>query len=105
MSAAPPIRRTLAVNRMVMEVRRDMALVQRFSDDLEALMQDYGLGEDEKQAFRARDLRQMIALGVHPYFLTQITRLFHGSAHNHQGSAAIEAYRQGLVAPASGEAR
>lgn len=102
-SSFTSVRRTLPANRMVMEVRRDMALVRRFAEDLEGLMQDYGLGEDERQAFRACDLRRMLELGVHPYFLTQITRLFHGSAHNHQGSAAIEAYRKGLVDP--GEAR
>jgi len=34
---------------------------------------------------------------VHPYFLTQITRLFHGSARNHQNSAAAQAYIKSLV--------
>ena len=98
--SGPMVVRTLPANRMVFEVRRDPALIQRFSDDLEGLMADYGLSEDEKDAFRKEDLRKMTALGVHPYFLTQITRLRHGTTANHQGSAAIEAYRKGLIEPA-----
>lgn len=93
--------RTLPANRMVFEVRRDMALVQRFRDDLEGLMTEYGLGEEEKKAFRAQDLKRMAELGLHPYFLTQITRLFHGSARNSQSSAAIQAYVKGLAGAAT----
>lgn len=90
-------KRTLPANRMVFDVRRDMALVERFRIDLEGLMDIYGLSFDEREAFRAQDLKRMLALGMHPYFMTQVTRLFHGSAHNHQGSAAIQAYRRQLV--------
>ena len=89
--------RTLPANKMVFDVRRDMGLVARFKDDLEGLMSDYGLSEPERDAFRAQDLKRMAELGVHPYFLTQITRLFHGSARNHQGSAAAQAYIKSLV--------
>jgi protocatechuate 4,5-dioxygenase alpha chain len=91
--------RTLPANRMIFEVRRDMALVRRFTEDLEGLMAEYGLGEAEKDAFRTQDLKRMAGLGVHPYFLTQVTRLFHGSARNHQGSAAAQAYIKALVEP------
>jgi protocatechuate 4,5-dioxygenase alpha chain len=89
--------RTLPANKMVFDVRRDMALVKRWKDDLEGLMTQYGLSEEEKQAFRAQDLKKMGDLGVHPYFLTQITRLYHGSARNHQSSAAAQAYIKALV--------
>lgn len=89
--------RTLPANKMVFDVRRDMKLVARFRADLEGLMADYRLSEPEKDAFRAQDLKRMAELGVHPYFLTQITRLFHGSARNHQGSAAAQAYIKSLV--------
>lgn len=90
-------RRTLPSNRMVFDVRRDTRLVDRFRSDLDGLMEDYALSPEEREAFRTQDLKRMLALGVHPFFLTQITRLFHGSAHNHQGSAAIQAYRKALV--------
>ena len=89
--------RTLPANKMVFDVRRDMALVRRFKDDLEGLMAEYGLSDAEKDAFRGQDLKRMAALGVHPYFLTQITRLFHGSQRNDQNSAAAQAYIKSLV--------
>lgn len=92
--------RTLPSNQMVFHVRRDLALVERFRVDLEGLMTSYGLSADEKAAFRAQDLKRLAELGVHPYFLTQITRLFHGSARNTQGSAAIQAYVKGLTGAA-----
>jgi hypothetical protein len=89
--------RTLPANRMVFEVRRDMALVKRWKDDLEGLMADYGLSDEEKDAFRRQDLKKMADIGVHPYFLTQVTRLFHGSARNDKTSAAAQAYMKALV--------
>ena len=89
--------RTLPANRMVFEVRRDMAKIRRWQDDLEGLMAEYGLSDDEKDAFRRQDLKKMAAIGVHPYFLTQITRLFHGSARNDKTSAAAQAYIKALV--------
>src|SRR5436853_7764951 len=89
--------RTLPANRMVFDVRRDMALVKRWKEDLEGLMAEYGLSVAEKEAFRTQDLKRMADLGVHPYFLTQITRLYHGSARNTLNSAAAQAYIKALV--------
>lgn len=84
----------LAANRMVFEVRRDNAIWPYFAERLESLMAEYGLSEEEKEAFRDVDVRKLGELGVHPYFLPQITRLFHGSAANHSRSNAANAYRQ-----------
>lgn len=82
---------------MVFDVRRDLGLVERFATDLEGLMADYRLSEAEREAFRAQDLKRLGELGLHPYFLTQVTRLFHGSARNDQSSEAIKAYAKSLV--------
>jgi hypothetical protein len=84
----------LPSNRMVFEVRRDNSVWPHFTQRLEELMQAYGLGEAEKEAFRNIDVRRLAELGVHPYFLPQITRLFHGSAGNTKTSAAALAYRK-----------
>jgi protocatechuate 4,5-dioxygenase alpha chain len=97
--------RTLPANKMVFDVRRDMALIARWTSDLEGLMAEYRLSEEEKDAFRRQDLKRMAELGVHPYFLTQITRLFHGSARNSQSSAAAQAYMKALVNEKAGSSR
>ncbi len=97
--------RTLPANRLVFEVRRDRALLERFASDLEGLMADYGLSEAERKAFREIDLQALAALGLHPYFLPQVSRLFKGSGYNHNESAAAQLYAAKMLAakPAPGK--
>jgi hypothetical protein len=83
----------LPSNRMIFEVRRDNAVWPHFRARLEELMEAYGLSDEEKDAFRRIDVKRLGELGVHPYFLPQVTRLFHGSAANTSTSAAAQAYR------------
>ena len=89
--------RTLPSNRMIFEVRRDAAKLRRFRQDLEGLMRDYGLSEEEKRAFRAIDIRRLGELGVHPYFLPQVTRLFKGAGYNHNQSDAAQLYAEKML--------
>lgn len=84
----------LPSNRMIFEIRRDDAVWPHFKERLEELMSAYALSEPEKAAFRAVDVRRLGELGVHPYFLPQVTRLFHGAAGNTTTSAAAQAYRK-----------
>jgi len=90
--------RTLPTNRMIFEVRRDMALIQRFRQNPDQVMEEYGLSAKEKEAVKALDLLTLQQMGAHPYFLPQLTRLFHGSADNHNASAALEAFYRSIVA-------
>jgi hypothetical protein len=84
--------RELPSNRMIFDVRRDPAKFATFAADLERLMEEYGLGEDERQAFRDVDLKRLGELGMHPYFFLQILRLFGlGSPE------VMQTYRERLV--------
>ena len=76
--------KTLPANRLVFDVRRDLAMVERFRTDLEGLMQEYGLSDAEKRALREVDLPALSAMGMHPYFLPQVSRLFKGAGYNHK---------------------
>jgi hypothetical protein len=89
--------RTLPSNRMVFHVRRDLALYQRFRQNLEPVMEEYGLAEVEREAFRAQDLKKLGELGVHPYFLPQISRLFHSSVDNYNDSEAAKLYAKHMI--------
>ena len=89
--------KTLPANKMVFEVRRDAALRERFRADLEGLMRDYGLSEEEKQALRQADLKRLGELGMHPYFLPQVSRLFKGAGYNHNESAAAQLYAEKML--------
>lgn len=89
--------RTLAANRLIFEVRRDPALRRRFLTDLDGLMRDYGLSEEERRALKEADLERLAALGVHPYFLPQVARLFRGAEYNHNDSAAARLYADKML--------
>lgn len=86
--------RTLPSNRMVFELRRDEQAYALFRRDLEASMAHYGLSDEEKQAWRAIDLATLARLGVHPYFLPQVSRLFKGGGYNHNDSEAARLYAE-----------
>lgn len=86
--------RTLPSNRMVFELRRDQHRYQQFQQDIEATMQHYRLSEPERQAWRDMDIAALARMGVHPYFLPQISRLFKGGGYNHNNSDAAQLYAQ-----------
>lgn len=86
--------KTLPSNRMVFELRRDAQKYLAFKQDLEATMTAYGLDEAEKRAWRAMDIEALGTMGVHPYFLPQISRLFKGGARNHNDSDAARLYAE-----------
>src|ERR1700755_1017114 len=84
--------RTLPSNRMVFELRRDAVKYAAFKNDLEGTMAAFGLGDAERQAWRDIDLPKLAAMGGHPYFLPQISRLFKGGDYNHNDSEAAQLY-------------
>jgi protocatechuate 4,5-dioxygenase alpha chain len=88
----------LPSNRLIFDVRRDNAVWPKFKERMEELMAKYGFSEAEKQAWRDVDVKTLGELGVHPYFLPQVTRLVHGSAANDSKSAAAQAYRKSFGA-------
>jgi hypothetical protein len=95
--------RTLASNQMVFELRRDAQAFAAFKRDLEASMTHYGLSEEEKRAWRETDLATLARLGMHPYFLPQVSRLFKGGGYNHNDSEAARLYaRKMKIAAADG---
>ena len=75
----------------------DPALFTDFAGNFENIMESYDLTEDERQAFRDLDIRRLGELGVHPYFLPQVSRLFHGGAYNHNRSPSAQAYGKSVV--------
>ena len=97
--------RTLGSNRLVFDLRRDRTLRQRFQQNMEPVMEEYALTDDERTAWRGEDIGWFARAGVHPYFLPQISRLFHGTAYNHNDSEAAQVYAKHMVAPANNQKR
>ena len=60
-------------------------------------MRDYGLSDAEKTALRTADIKRLGELGMHPYFLPQVTRLFKGAGYNHNESDAARLYAEKML--------
>jgi hypothetical protein len=86
--------RTLPSNRMVFVLRREPPAHAEFKRDLEASMTRFGLSDEEKRAWREVDLASLARLGLHPYFLPQVSRLFKGGGYNHNDSDAARLYAE-----------
>jgi hypothetical protein len=96
--------KTLPGNRLIFEVRRDAGLRARFLSDLDGLMTDYGLSDEERRALRNADLKRLGELGVHPYFLPQVARLFRSAKYNHNESDAAQLYASKMLNPTGSDA-
>ena len=85
---------TLPLNEMIYYVRKDAVLRARWNADLEGLAREFGLGPEELEALRAKDVRRLHELGVHQYYVPQILRLFYGASANTNSHPALEAYKR-----------
>jgi protocatechuate 4,5-dioxygenase alpha chain len=86
--------KTLRLNEVMYEVRRDPVLRERFRTDLEAVCRELGLSSAEYEALRDRDVRRLHEIGVHQYYVPQLLRLFYGASLNTNTHPALEAYRK-----------
>lgn len=91
--------RLLPSNRLVFDLRIDAELRRRFKDpdQFEAVLEEYHLSDDEKMLMREHDVGRIGELGLHPYMLPQLTRLFYGTSHNTNDSAAARHYRRSVI--------
>ena len=90
--------KTLPINEMMFYVRKDARLRERFKTDLEGIAREFGLAPAEYEALRDKDVRRLHELGVHPYYVPQILRLFYGAALNSNSHPALEAYKRAYPA-------
>jgi protocatechuate 4,5-dioxygenase alpha chain len=86
--------KTLPVNEMMFYVRRDAALRARWLTDLAGLAREFGLSREEYEAVRDKDVRRLMDMGVHQYYIPQILRLFFGAAQNSNASPALDYYKR-----------
>jgi hypothetical protein len=63
------------LSRLLFDLKMDESCVQRASRDFEALMGEYDLTGDEKDALRSGDPRRLRQLGVHGMLCLYIKRL------------------------------
>ena len=79
------------VQKFLYQLNRDPAVQRRFRDDLEGLLAEYDLTEDERKAFRARDVGLLYVLGVNGQILMHYAALI-----GLEWSQYLEAMREGV---------
>jgi hypothetical protein len=63
------------LSRLLFDLKMKESCVKRASNDLEAVMADYDLGAEEKDALKSGDPRKLRQLGVHGMLCLYIKRL------------------------------
>jgi Aromatic-ring-opening dioxygenase LigAB, LigA subunit len=58
-----------AVHKLLWDVRREPAVAARFRADPDALLDDYGLTGEERDAMRSLDVQSLYDAGANPYLL------------------------------------
>jgi protocatechuate 4,5-dioxygenase alpha chain len=87
----------LKVNDLVQDLKWDTDLRARFEADEEAVLTAYPLSDEERTAIRERDFRKLHDLGLHPYLLSQLARLIHGTGEKAGTSGAATALIRSLL--------
>ncbi|HXG52558.1 MAG TPA: hypothetical protein VNN77_14275 [candidate division Zixibacteria bacterium] len=63
------------LNRLLFDIKMNEQVLRRALDDLDAVMADYDLSEQEKEALRSGDPRKLRQLGAHGMIALYILRL------------------------------
>ncbi len=78
--------------KLLYQLNRDPLVQRRLRDDFEGLLAEYDLTEEERSAFRARDVGLLYVLGVNGQLL-----MHYGALIGLEWSEYLEAMRQGVA--------
>lgn len=87
----------LRTNDLVQELKWDRELRARFESSEEEVLDAYPLTGEERAAILNRDFRRLFELGLHPYLLSQLARLIHGTGETAGTSGAATALIRSLL--------
>ncbi|MGW0810905.1 extradiol ring-cleavage dioxygenase [Nonomuraea sp. NPDC002799] len=87
----------LRTNDLVQDLKWNDELRTRFEASEAAVLAEYPLTEEEREAIRTRDFRRLYELGLHPYLLSQLARLLFGTGEKAGTSAPATALIRSLL--------
>ncbi len=86
--------KTLPTNEMVFYIRKDAALRERWKTDMQAVCQQFGLGDEEIAALKEMNPKVLLDLGVHQYLIPHLLRLTYGETDMTNSHPALTAYQK-----------
>ena len=86
----------LVTNDLIQDLKWDEALRERFTTAREQVLAVYDLTPAELAALREQDFGGLYRMGVHPYLLSQLARLYRGTDEKAGSSAAATALLKSL---------
>lgn len=84
--------KTSRIHRIVFECSKSFDLRERWKRDFDGLGREYGLSDVEMRALKDLDLVKLRELGVHPFYLNPIIRLFHSEDFSEFQPHAVKAF-------------
>lgn len=87
----------LRTNDLVQDLKWDPALRSEFESAEADVLARYDLTDAERTAIRGRDFRALHDMGLHPYLLSQLARLLHGTGETAGSSAPATALLKSLL--------
>lgn len=90
------LRTDLVTNDLVQDLKWDARLRDRFATGREGVLAGYPLSAAEVTALREQDFGALYRMGVHPYLLSQLARLYRGTDEKAGSSAAATALLKSL---------
>ena len=86
----------LMTHELIRALRADRALRERFTEDEASVLAAFDLTDAERDAIRERDFGALYNLGLHPYLLSQLSRLIFGTVEGEGASRAAQALVESL---------
>lgn len=80
--------RSLATHTLIQDLKANRELREQFREDESPILDRYDLKPEERKAIEERDFKRLYTLGVHPYSLSQLSRLIFGTV---EGAGTSEA--------------
>ncbi len=86
----------LMTHELIRALRADRSLRERFTEDEASVLAAFDLTDAEREAIRERDFAALYKLGLHPYLLSQLSRLIFGTVEGKGASQAAQALVESL---------
>jgi hypothetical protein len=84
------VNKLLQTNELVIDLKRNTQLREKFKENEQEVLQMYALTKEELDAIQRRDFKALYDMGVHQYLLAQFARLIYGTADGSNDGGSVQ---------------